>query len=161
MLCAPPFFLQPFQSLGLVPSDHLPESRLCVRGAISNSSWGTPRLRRVLTCITTSKEDCEMIPECVTLFFNVKLWQPTPVFLPGECHGRRSPVGYSPLGRKESDTTERLHFTLVVPGLSCGTWDLRCVMRDISAVAGGLSSCGSPLAYALVTPRHVGSLFPS
>ena len=37
-------------------------------------------------------------------------WQPTPVFLPGASHGRRSLVGYSPQGRKESDTTERLHF---------------------------------------------------
>ena len=37
-------------------------------------------------------------------------WQPTPVFLPGESHGRGSLVGYSPRGRKESDTTERLHF---------------------------------------------------
>ena len=37
-------------------------------------------------------------------------WQPTPVFLLGESHGRRSLVGYSPRGRKESDTTERLHF---------------------------------------------------
>ena len=37
-------------------------------------------------------------------------WQPTPVFLPGESHGQRSLVGYSPWGRKESDTTERLHF---------------------------------------------------
>ena len=37
-------------------------------------------------------------------------WQPTPVFLPGESHGQRSLglVGYSPWGRKESDTTERL-----------------------------------------------------
>ena len=25
-------------------------------------------------------------------------WQPTPVFLPGECHGQRSLVGYSPQG---------------------------------------------------------------
>ena len=40
-----------------------------------------------------------------------KKWQPTPVFLPGESHGRRSLVGYSPWGRKESDMTERLHFT--------------------------------------------------
>ena len=31
---------------------------------------------------------------------------PTPVFLPGESHGRRSLVGYSPQGREESDTTE-------------------------------------------------------
>ena len=35
--------------------------------------------------------------------------QPTPVLLPGESHGRRSLVGYSPWGRKESDMTERLH----------------------------------------------------
>ena len=33
-------------------------------------------------------------------------WQPTPVLLPGKSHGRRSLVGYSPWGRKESDTTE-------------------------------------------------------
>ena len=38
-------------------------------------------------------------------------WQPTPVFLPGESHGRRSLEGYSPWGRKESDSTEWLHFT--------------------------------------------------
>ena len=33
-------------------------------------------------------------------------WQPIPVFLPGEFHGRRSLVGCSPWGRTESDTTE-------------------------------------------------------
>ena len=37
-------------------------------------------------------------------------WQPTPLFLPGKSHGRRSLMGCSPWGRKESDTTERLHF---------------------------------------------------
>ena len=37
-------------------------------------------------------------------------WQSTPVFLPEKSHGRRSLVGYSPWGHKESDTTERLHF---------------------------------------------------
>ena len=36
-------------------------------------------------------------------------WQPTPVLLPGKSHGQRSLVGYSPWGRKESDTTERLY----------------------------------------------------
>ena len=35
-------------------------------------------------------------------------WQPTLVFLPGESHGQRSLVGYSPKGLKESDTTEQL-----------------------------------------------------
>ena len=39
-------------------------------------------------------------------------WQPTPVVLPGESHGRRSLVGYSPRGCKESDMTERLNFHL-------------------------------------------------
>ena len=33
-------------------------------------------------------------------------WQPTPVFMPGESHGQRSLVGYSPRGHKESDLTE-------------------------------------------------------
>ena len=46
-------------------------------------------------------------------------WQPTPVPLPGESHGGRSLVGYSPWGRKESDTTERLHFHF---SLSCIDW---------------------------------------
>ena len=32
--------------------------------------------------------------------------QPTPVLLPGESHGGRSLVGYSPWGLKESDMTE-------------------------------------------------------
>ena len=32
-------------------------------------------------------------------------WQPTPVLLPGKCHGQKSLVGYSPWGRKESDIT--------------------------------------------------------
>ena len=31
---------------------------------------------------------------------------PTPVLLPGESHGRRSPVGCRLWGRTESDTTE-------------------------------------------------------
>ena len=34
----------------------------------------------------------------------------TPVLLPGKSHGQRSLVGYSPWGRKELDTPERLPF---------------------------------------------------
>ena len=45
-------------------------------------------------------------------------WQPIPVFLPGESHGQRSLVGYSPWGHKESDMTERLTHTCSV----CSTW---------------------------------------
>ena len=43
-------------------------------------------------------------------------WPPTPVLLPGKSRGWRSLVGCSPWGRKESDTTERLHFHF---SLSC------------------------------------------
>ena len=38
-----------------------------------------------------------------------KKWQPTPVFPPEKPHGQRSLAGYSPKGRKVSDTTERLN----------------------------------------------------
>ena len=40
-----------------------------------------------------------------------KAMAPTPVLLPGKSHGWRSPVGYSPSGHKELDTTEQLHFS--------------------------------------------------
>ena len=40
---------------------------------------------------------------------------PAPVLLPGESHGWRSLVGYSPWGREESDKTERLHFHFILP----------------------------------------------
>ena len=36
-------------------------------------------------------------------------WHPTPVFLPGESHGQRSLVGYSPWGCKELDRTKNSH----------------------------------------------------
>ena len=38
---------------------------------------------------------------------------PTPVLLPGEFHGLRSLVGYSPWGHKESDMTEQLTLSLI------------------------------------------------
>ena len=43
--------------------------------------------------------------------------------MPGKSHGQRSLVGYGPWGRKESDTTEQLHFHfqrgIVVPVGQC------------------------------------------
>ena len=54
--------------------------------------------------------------ECGKYFLSAMDWTlrrqryPTPVLLPGKSHGRRSLVGCSPWGRKESDMTERLHF---------------------------------------------------
>ena len=42
-------------------------------------------------------------------WYDRRKWQPTPVFLPGKSHDRRSLVGYSPWVCKESDVTERFH----------------------------------------------------
>ena len=65
----------------------------------------------------TERDTC--IPLFVAALFRIakawkqfwrRQWHPTPVLLPGKSHGRRSLVCCSPWGRKQSDTTERLHF---------------------------------------------------
>ena len=42
-------------------------------------------------------------------------WHPTPVLLPGESHGWRGLVSYSPWGHKELVTSEWLHFHCSFP----------------------------------------------
>ena len=42
-------------------------------------------------------------------------WQPTPVFLPGESHGQRSLVDYSPWGHTDSDTGKGVTNTFTLP----------------------------------------------
>ena len=42
--------------------------------------------------------------------------------MPRESHGQRSLVGYSPWGRKESDTTERLHLPKYTISLLANSW---------------------------------------
>ena len=42
-------------------------------------------------------------------------WQPTPTFLPGDFHGQRSLVGYSPWCHEELDTTRGLTLSLSTP----------------------------------------------
>ena len=51
---------------------------------------------------------CKFNPWDRKIFWRRK-WQPTPVLLPGESHGQKSLAGYSPWGRKESDTTACIH----------------------------------------------------
>jgi len=58
-------------------------------------------------------------------FSQRRQWHPTPVLLPGKPHGRRSLVGCSPWGRKESDMTEWLHFSLSCIGEGNGN-PLQC-----------------------------------
>ena len=51
-------------------------------------------------------------------------WLPTPVFLPGESHGQRSLVGYSPWGHKELDTTRYMNLFKLwfSPNICPGVW---------------------------------------
>ena len=71
-------------------------------------------------------------------------WHPTPVLLPGKSHGWRSLVGCSPWGRKESDTTEQLHFHFHALEKEMATYSSVLAWR-ISGMGepGGLPSMGS------------------
>ena len=75
----------------------------------------------------------------------------TPVFLPGEFHGQRSPAGYSPRGRKESDMhnniwEENEFFPWpLLPHLQGWVCCLPCSSRDPSGSHLGFSTSHSPL----------------
>ena len=70
---------------------------------------------------------CMYMCVCVYIYIYIYLymdwrrqWHPTPALLPGQSHGWRNLMGYSPWGRKESDTTERLQFIFVTAFLPRG-----------------------------------------
>ena len=75
-------------------------------------------ITRFYLCLPYSLVYHSVCLQCGRLGFNPQVgkipwrrkWRSTPVLLLGKSHGQRSLVGYSPWGRKESDTTERLHF---------------------------------------------------
>ena len=69
--------------------------------------WRPWWLRQERVCLQCGRPGFD---SCVRKFSWRRKWEPTPVFLPGESHGRRSLAGYSPRGRKELARTERLHF---------------------------------------------------
>ena len=96
----------------------------------------TPLWRNLLIINMTEKqrtsekyfqEHCWIFFTHTVLGWRRRQWHPTPVLLPGKSHGRRSLVGCSPWGRKESDTTERLpfHFSLSCTGEGNGN-PLQC-----------------------------------
>ena len=53
-------------------------------------------------------------------------WQLSPVFLPGELHGPRSLMGYSPWAHKELDRTEHTHNVILY------TWYSRASERALN-----------------------------
>ena len=61
-----------------------------------------------------------LLLEMLLMHYWRRQWHPTLVLLPGKSHAWRSLVGCSPCGRWESDTTERLHFSLSCIGKGNG-----------------------------------------
>ena len=56
----------------------------------------------LLNCLAPGGSEVKVIPGFDPWVGKIpwrRKWHPTPVFLPGESHGRRSLVGYSPWGR--------------------------------------------------------------
>ena len=122
-----------------IPETHISFGKL-LPGAISlGSEWRMPSRAHLLVlvcprCSPPKQNDCHLV--CLILYLAwglvraekagkspevngdfvswldyVYKWQPTPVFLPGESHGWRSLVDYSPWGHKDSDTTNATQHT--------------------------------------------------
>ena len=73
-------------------------------------------------------------------------WHPTPILLPGKSHGRKSLVGCSLWGLKESDTTEQLHFHFSLSCIEEGNGNplqCSCLENPKDGEPGGLPSMGS------------------
>ena len=68
-----------------------------------------------------------------------RAWQPTPVFLPGEFHGQRSLVSYSPWGHKEQDSAEHAHTQRWVWGDTTQTEVWQVSLEDHGLVSAALS----------------------
>ena len=84
---------------------------VCIRRAYIVLLKNTKKKKKALGSKFQAKNN-----EKVSLPDRRRQGQPTPVLVPGKSRGRRSLVGFSPWGREESDTTERLHFYFL---LSC------------------------------------------
>ena len=108
-------------SLNLNSMSHCSRPKLLCR-IRSTVKWTSLFLtQEKLGSMTPDYNRCKFFPKCGNApHFHTHLigeipWrrkrQLTPVFLPGKSHGRRSLVGYSPWGRKESDKTEAILHT--------------------------------------------------
>ena len=86
----------------------------------------------------------------VSSAYRRRQWHPTPVFLPGESHGRRSLIGCSPWGCYESDMTEWLHFH----------FSLSCIGEEMathsSVLAWRIPGTGEPVGLPSMGSHRVG-----
>ena len=93
---------------------------LCVRYLltfdVNHLMEGLPRWLsgKASTCQSRRSKRCTFNPWVGKIPWR-RIWQPTLAFLPGECHGQRSLVGYSPWGCKELDMAECIQKYLMEP----------------------------------------------
>ena len=104
------------------------------------------------------------LPICLPIY-HLRKWQSTPALLPGKSYGWRSLIGYSPQGRKESDTTERLHFHFLPIHLSSlfaylSTY-LSTVSTYLSVYLSSLSLYHLSLSVSLPISLSIPSVHPS
>ena len=85
--------------------------RLSCSQRTANGQFSFQAQRKAIQRMSTQLLNCTHLTQS-----RRRQWQPTSVLLPGKSHGWRSLVGFSPWGREESDTTERLHIFF---SLSC------------------------------------------
>ena len=91
-----------------------------------HSQWGFPCGSDGIVCLQCGRTEFNPWVRKIPW---IRKWQPTPVYLPGECHGLRSLVGYSPWGCKELDTTEVTEHTCMVRRL-CWLWCWCCQQTE-------------------------------
>ena len=84
-----------------------------------------------------------------------RAWQPIPVFLPGESHGQRSLVGYSPGGHKESNVTEWLSIAHVGHNSRTQIWLTQRTSKWGKAVGAGLPRSPNSTCPRATCPAHV------
>ena len=92
-----------------------PRDREAWWAAVYGVAWSRTQLKHLSSSSSSSSDDKESacivgdpgsIPTSGRSSPEGKKWLRTPIFLPGESHGQRSLVGYSPWGHIELDMTE-------------------------------------------------------
>ena len=98
------------------------------------SLWGFPGDAVVKNPSAMQKtQDAGTIPWAGKIPWS-RIWQPTPVLLPGKFHGQRSLVGYSPWGWKELGTNQpSLWVVLISSGRKKGvSWYREAYISELS-----------------------------
>ena len=82
-----------------------------------------------------------------------RVWQPTPIFLPGESHGQRSLADYRPLGCKKLDMTEVTYQQQCIHPWENGDGNERRTIKE-GEVTGFAHWPGIGRGHAMESDRH-------